>query len=86
MIKAKASYEPGRCIDCRHANQGTEDFLEFHAVACKFGIGGRYHKFCDKKVIDETGEEIELWVYEKYDDNNCTWWSDEGLDLEIPTQ
>lgn len=69
---------PGRCQDCRHANQGTED-TAMGLLACPWLGGMRAGKTCEIK-FDDTGH----WVFEAFDGKNCTWASGNPLYRSIP--
>ena len=72
-IRLYPSSAPGPCGKCRHANHGTDDFINFGLVACKFGLGDRAHATCDKQLKDKDGNLVSLCLFEPYDGNNCTW-------------
>jgi len=60
--------ERGYCKDCRHANQGTDDFSDgIGLLACKFAMACSIMDVCE---IERNGK----WLFEKYDDTNGTWW------------
>lgn len=59
--------EKGYCRDCRHINRGTADFSGgIGLLACKFSTGVSREQLCE---IEQDGK----WLFEKYDEKNCTW-------------
>ncbi|MEO8161483.1 MAG: hypothetical protein ABI588_08690 [Arenimonas sp.] len=84
-----ASREPGRCGDCRHANQGTVDFAEQH-VFCSWGGAGRPQSaLCNFRLplpvdVSATSAFVEVYLYQQYDGMNCTWGKREDTRLLAP--
>lgn len=81
-VKVTPQYKEGTnnkllCRDCRHANHGTYDYEE-KFVACKFSGGLRYSKTCDQMISTARGT---YYLYEAFDNTNCTWFSDEDFEI-----
>ena len=57
----------GKCLECRHANQGTGDARE-GLIACPWLGGLRYGSSCEI-IFKDTGK----YVFEAFDGKNCTW-------------
>jgi hypothetical protein len=80
-ILAHPALAPGLCVKCRHANQETDDFINFGMVAYKFGLGDRANATCERQLRDEHGHLVPLWLFEEYDGDNCTWFEQGPLEL-----
>ncbi|MBI2867818.1 MAG: hypothetical protein HYX97_05740 [Chloroflexi bacterium] len=69
---------PGRCQDCRHANQGTEDAAR-GLLACPWLGGLRAGKICEI-TFEDTGQ----WAFEPFDGTNFTWATGDPVYRSVP--
>lgn len=81
VLKCQPSQTPGRCRQCRHANQGTIDLTEDGLLACTFAGSkfGQSEPVCDVK-LKPAG-----YAYEPWDGANCTWGAGVRLDFGEPS-
>lgn len=76
--KASGGNKELKCAACRHSNQSTVDFAD-GLIFCKHCHGIKIDSECDQPITFMDGEEY--FLFEKYDGRNCTWRSEETMEI-----